>query len=213
MSADRSRWKRRLTIWASCLIVGLTITVLLDTPVYHAISDPTKQIELYDAYHFFRALGYLPFWLFVAAAMFAHALRSRRKGYSPANRETLSALLVALAPIVAGLAAEVLKMAIGRERPLLHEGRHVFKPFLRGFVDSGGLGMPSSHAAVAFGGATAIAIVFPGTRAIAFIAASACAFTRLLTGAHFLSDAFLGAFVGYAAAKILTHVLKLNQTT
>jgi undecaprenyl-diphosphatase len=60
--------------------------------------------------------------------------------------------------------------------------------------------MPSSHALVAFAGAAALARLFPRATPIWYALAVGCGITRLLSGAHFLSDVVVGALIGVSVA-------------
>jgi membrane-associated phospholipid phosphatase len=60
--------------------------------------------------------------------------------------------------------------------------------------------MPSSHALIAFSGAAALAILFPRATPIWYALAIGCAITRLLAGAHFLSDVVAGTIIGVTVA-------------
>ena len=93
-----------------------------------------------------------------------------------------------------------IKRLIGRERPGLTVHLYSFKSLLGGFVDDSNLGLPSSHAAVAFGGAFVLMYLFPRIWPIALAGAIGCGLTRLLAGAHFLTDVYAAAGLGYAVA-------------
>ncbi|MEZ6318856.1 MAG: phosphatase PAP2 family protein [Phycisphaerales bacterium] len=84
-------------------------------------------------------------------------------------------------------------------------------PFLAGFWDSSNLGLPSSHTAVAFGGAVVLGILDPKLRVPALVVATACGLTRVLAGAHFPSDVVLGALLGAVAAGLVAR-LGRNKT-
>ena len=64
-----------------------------------------------------RVVGYLPLWMLLGGALWLQT-RDRRR-----------ALLLALTPALGGLAAEVLKILLRRERPGLHDGAYFFRPF------------------------------------------------------------------------------------
>ncbi len=111
--------------------------------------------------------------------------------------------LVAIAPAVAGLTAELLKLVIRRERPNLHDGEYSYRPFGDRLMDSHDLGFPSSHVAVAFAGATIVAHRYPRAGLVAYLLAAGCGVTRLTTQAHFLSDVVGAALTGWAVATML----------
>jgi membrane-associated phospholipid phosphatase len=80
---------------------------------------------------------------------------------------------------------------------------YVLRGLFAGFWNGSNLGLPSSHAAVAAGGAAALIAWRPAVWPIAVVLAAGCAMTRLLSGAHFLSDVTLGAIVGYVAWRLV----------
>lgn len=193
-------------IWLA-ILVGYFVVWALDGPAWRA--SPGKSIEQADWYQFFRAAGYLPTWLTIALAMLLHdqpwrAHRRRTTGGPPAGAcgpTGTRALVVASAATVSGIVAELLKLIVARERPG-PAGEHIYRPIFSGLWDSTNLGLPSSHAAVAMGGAMALAIVLPRTWPVALAAAVGCGATRVLSRAHFLSDVYVGFAVAYAVMQL-----------
>jgi membrane-associated phospholipid phosphatase len=112
---------------------------------------------------------------------------------------------VFLVPAGAGLAAEVLKLITRRARPEAMDGFYAFKPwshadlFGTNFWSTSGLGLASSHAAVAFGGALAAGLLLPRWRWPLLGLALLCTVSRVATGAHYLSDAVMGTALAFAA--------------
>lgn len=166
----------------------------LDPVVYQRLASP--GLDGRDWGRMLRVMGTL--WLWVPLAL---AFRLEAKPDDPARVRW--AWLVAIAPAVAGLLAELLKLSIRRERPNLHDGEYVYRAFGERTFDSHDLGFPSSHVAVAFGGAAIVARQYPRAGRIAYLLALGCALGRLSAQAHFLSDVVGGALVGWAAATIL----------
>src|SRR5690606_34907010 len=83
------------------------------------------------------------------------------------------------------------------------EGEYVFRSFTEDTFSSSGLGMPSSHAIVAFGSAAMLSRLFPRAWPIWWALAWGCGLTRVLHGRHFVSDVVLAAIVGWLVAAIL----------
>jgi membrane-associated phospholipid phosphatase len=67
--------------------------------------------------------------------------------------------------------------------------------------------MPSSHVMVAFGGAAALARLFPETRPVGYILAAGCALTRVLTTQHYLSDVVAAAALGWIIGDVVSRVM------
>jgi len=189
---------------AALALAGLLAASLLDRAAYGALTWPPGRRgvgELEDWYQMLRTAGYLPAWLVVGAAI---VLLGRGGGNDRAVAGRAAA--VVLSALTAGIAAEIVKLLVGRERPEVSgvEGAwqgYVFRAPLRGFADASNLGFPSSHAATAFGGALALAAAYPPLRWLAFAFACGCGLTRVLSGAHFASDVYGGAALGWAASR------------
>ena len=148
-----------------------------------------------DWWWLLRLGGYWPTWLLIGLAICA-ADRSARRGLFP----------VAAAGL-AGLLAEGLKLLIRRQRPIDTDGAYRFLAFAEHTWDSSMFGLPSSHAAVAFAGAFALARLWPRVRWVMVPWAIGCGLTRVSVGQHFLSDIAGGAIVGWLActAIVLVH--------
>lgn len=105
-----------------------------------------------------------------------------------------------LAHGIAALISNSVKHLIGRPRPkFMHSGNFELSP-------AGGSGwdsFPSGHAAASFAVAAVFAARFPKARwAILFVAAGV-AVSRILRGAHFLTDTVGGATLGYLAGTVV----------
>ncbi|MDB4915767.1 MAG: hypothetical protein JWM95_3411 [Gemmatimonadetes bacterium] len=133
-----------------------------------------------------RSVGYWPTWAIGAFALWLH----ERGSIASAGQR---ALFVAGSPAICGIVDEVLKLLIRRERPEANAGAYVFRSFSDHPWSTAGIGSPSSHAAVAFGGAAAMSALFPKARLVWFGLAGGCAVTRVLARAHFASDVVAGA--------------------
>jgi len=104
------------------------------------------------------------------------------------------ALLVLLAAVGAASATDnVLKSAIGRQRPPLADPK--VHPLIALPHDSS---MPSGHAMMAFAGAVVLAAVFPRARWGLYALAAGVAVSRVYLGVHYLSDVIVGGLVGAA---------------
>ena len=163
--------------------------IWLDPLVFGTIRYP--EVDTHDWGRLLRVPGSVLFWLAIAIAIWLEA-----RGRDPARAS--QAWKVLAAPAVAGLAAELLKLLVRRERPLLHGGEYFYRSFADRPLDTHDLGFPSSHVMVAFGGAAAIARQFPRAAPVAWLLALGCAATRLLAQGHFLSDVVAAALAGWA---------------
>jgi membrane-associated phospholipid phosphatase len=108
---------------------------------------------------------------------------------------------IAAGAALGGIFAEALKPVVGQVRPHLVEGAHRYWR-VEG-VEGLSYGMASSHAAVAFGAAWGIVFLYGRAGWIVLGLAAACALERMMAGAHFATDVYVGAVLGYAGARLV----------
>ena len=137
-----------------------------------------------------RIVGYYPLWIALALALWLQT-RDRRR-----------ALLLGIVPGVGGLAAEVLKLLLRRERPAPHDGEYVFRAFTERPFSTSGLALPSSHALVAFTGAWVLCRLYPRAWPVWLALATGCALTRVQAHAHFLSDVTVAAIAAWLVVEL-----------
>ena len=182
------------------IVAGVTIGLshLADFPVAERVHNP--NVNRADWGRMLRVAGYVPTWLVVAIS-FALIDAGRPRAGVLRDRWTRAVLLM-LGAAGAGAGAEAIKLLVRRGRPLLIDGEasYLFRAFADGPLDSSGLGMPSSHAAVAFGAAFVLCRLHPRASAVWITLAIGCGATRVLSGAHFVSDVVASGFLGYAIA-------------
>jgi membrane-associated phospholipid phosphatase len=183
-------WTRALLLFAVAIIVAHLLDPLAFR--YVRLGDVNNE----DWGRMLRVMGFVPLWLAAGAAL---VLQQR----TPWRRIPRSGggLIVAGA-VLGGIAAELLKLIVRRRRPA-ELGEYVFRPFTDRTLSTGGLGMPSSHALVAFGAAAVLSRIFPRARIIWWTLAWGCGFTRVATGAHFLSDVVVAACVGWLVGALV----------
>jgi membrane-associated phospholipid phosphatase len=172
-------------------LVATALTLLVDRWVYVNVQNPS--VYDHDWGRLLRVMGFAGTWIAIAAFVRLH-------GGANATRR---AWLVFWSPVVAGAIAELLKIAVRRERPAIHDGFYGFRPFDERTWSAAGLAFPSSHAAVAFGGAAMLARLYPRARWVGYTLAAGCALTRILARAHFVSDVVFAAGLGWLAAWLL----------
>ncbi|MGH6865538.1 MAG: phosphatase PAP2 family protein [Methyloceanibacter sp.] len=142
-------------------------------------------------------------WMLVptgAAIAIAIVLRRQHTGFRNGAAyglivSTIGFVFVSVAG--AGVIANLLKNIIGRARPKLFDtlGPLEFKMFA---FDPDYASLPSGHATNIFAFATVIAILWPRGRVLLYAAAAWIAASRILIGAHYFTDAVLGAALGTA---------------
>jgi membrane-associated phospholipid phosphatase len=192
---------RRIIVLAGLGLLTFAMLTLVDLSLGKSLSNLGRLLKG-DLYYLFRIWGSLWPWL-----LFSIALAISCRGKEQPNRAKQSAFLL-LSPALSGAWAELLKMTLRRERPSQLEA-YVFRSFTDRPWSSSGLGLPSSHAAVAFGGSMALIILFPRLRWPALVMAVGCALTRVVAGAHYPTDIYIGSLVGAVTGFLLAHWLKI----
>ena len=198
-SAFNALRTRRQWLVFLCVAVAATIAAhLLDATAWRQLRD--LRINEKDVGRLLRIFGYLPTWIAVAIALWAHDRGARDEG-GPGWGWRGGLML--LAPTVGGALAEVLKMLVRRLRPAPDVFAYAWRPFSEDPFSTRGLGMPSSHTMVAFAAAAALSRVFPRSWWLWYLLATGCAATRVLALGHFLSDTVVAALLGYVVGVLL----------
>ena len=110
----------------------------------------------------------------------------------------------------AGASNAILKVLIGRLRPptwTAWDGHYVFHSWADNPFSSSGLALPSGHASVAFTGMFLLCRMYPKASPVFVLLASGCAFTRVATRGHFVSDVWTSAILGWVLAWLLWRLL------
>ena len=183
---------------ALAITVGATaVAMLVDKAVYDVVNAPNVYAS--DLGKLLRIMGFAGTWVALALAVGLHqgALPERR----PAARRR--AWLLFWSPMLAGAVAELVKILVRRQRPAINDGFFGFRPWDERTWSGAGLAFPSSHTAVAFGGAAMLARLFPRARWVGYTLAAGCALTRVVARAHFVSDVVFAAGLGWLVAWLL----------
>lgn len=125
------------------------------------------------------------------------------------HREKQTSLMLAEALVTSAIWTGALKYASGRERPReLHESVADWTGPGGSFGDDNAGGdhasFPSGHATGIWAAATVLAHQYPSHHIVPIVAygsATAISYSRMVVGAHFLSDVVVGALIGYGCAR------------
>ncbi|MCW3124164.1 MAG: phosphatase family protein [Flavipsychrobacter sp.] len=123
------------------------------------------------------------------------------------NRVKTATLLATQSYITAGAVSSLVKGLTGRERPHSTDNNTIFRgPYLAssGHGNSLGSSFPSGHTTAAFSVATVFAQEFrdrPAIPIIAYAAATLVGISRITENAHWATDVFAGAALGYVTGK------------
>jgi membrane-associated phospholipid phosphatase len=183
---------------ATVLLVWIAAISGLDRALLETLAWPEKHPRS-DLLMLLRVWGSLWTWLLIALAI---GLQKRQTPprCTPIPRVTGLRLLVT--PLLAGALAELLKLLVRRQRPSDLES-YLFRSWSEQPWSTKGLGMPSSHTAVAFAGSMTLALLYPRLAIPSLVLAIGCGYTRVASGAHFPSDVLAGAAVGVVTALVL----------
>ncbi len=117
------------------------------------------------------------------------------------ERTAQAALTGTRAFVITAINVQILKMAIGRERPSESSQPYYFHgPSLHHHA------LPSGHTAVAFAMASAIAHTYPEKPLLGaglYAVAALTAWSRVNDGKHWPSDVFAGAVLGYFTGRVV----------
>ena len=137
----------------------------------------------------------------------AVSLKKMRRwlGRDPGKRIAARAVFLISCPFVAMAVAELLKLVVRRERPQAWlEVMPVFRDWSGAWWQNNDLGMPSSHAATAFGAAFALVKLYPKGTPVWMAVAVCCALSRVIDQAHTLTDVYAGAVVAWVLVSWIT---------
>lgn len=180
-------------------VVALVAGHLVDGWAYVHLSFPNFHTSEFGRW--FRVFGFLPLWI---AAALLFVLHDWPRGAPGARGPALRRGLLVLGSVAAaGLLAEVLKIVLRRERPWTHDGEYFFRPWSPDPLYTGGLALPSSHVLIAAAGCLALAKLFPRTRYVWYGFIGACAFSRVASRAHFVSDIVLATIGGVVVTSLM----------
>lgn len=208
------RWMARHRLaYASLVMVAVCVVLVLfvDLPLATWMATGAWN-ETDRAFKLIGQMGRAEGW--VAAAVLAYlaatwARRRRPEGPRAEWYRWLSRHLNLLFGTLLGTTViiHLLKNGVARFRPELWYRYREYGfgwPFDEGFpADS----FPSGHTQTAFSVAAVVALMAPRWRVPAFLLAGLVALSRLVNGAHYLSDTVAGAFIAIAVCHALKRVL------
>ncbi len=206
-----TRHRRRVRAFHLGAIFALVLLLahLLDMPAHAWIlfgedqEAAKRKVERTEWYHVLRQGGGLWAWLGIAIIVALCPPKTASPGPGERRHGVEFAFRIVGATAAAGLLAEIFKRIFVRERPGEVGDWYSFQPWLEGVIHGKNLGLPSSHAAVAFAGATVLAAMLPRAAPVFWFWAVGCGVSRMMTGAHWLSDVALGAMIGIVVGLFL----------
>lgn len=186
----------------SLIASGLSIA-FFDYPAAHLLT----QGQALQAYRTVRTLtdageGGHFFAIAILGSLIPWLLLKRREKFSAVALVRLQkvkdwSLSFLISLCASGVIVHICKFLIGRQRPHVSEEYDpwVFDPVTANWHFHS---LPSGHSQTLFAVAAALAFTFPKHQIWIYILIFCLSFTRVILHQHFLSDVFMGAFIGYA---------------
>lgn len=187
---------RYITIGSALLMVLMVISyALVDRSMTLFCQDLNP--EVFQVFQWITKLGKSTGYLVVFFVLFVFFTCCLRRPIA-ANR----ALFLFAAVALSGLITDLIKPLVGRLRPklLLEANLFGFDPFRIGYEYNS---FPSGHATTVFALAAALSFFFPRWRLPLFSFAAVVGLSRIIVGAHYLSDVMAGAYVGLMTVFLL----------
>ena len=209
----RLRWARiapGFPLWAQCAL-GLALIALpmifLDEALYMYARSLDRAVI--RAANVLTRIGDAKWVLVGLAVLLAGAVLIRPRNPDGARAATVNRLIrgclfVFASVAFTGILVNILKPVFGRARPKLFDqlGPHAFDPLSFGYDFAS---FPSGHSTTIFALAVALAFLLPRAKAPLLLVAAFFACTRIVLGAHYLSDVIAGAFMSALAVAWLRH--------
>ncbi len=109
--------------------------------------------------------------------------------------------------LAASIVGKVLKIIIGRARPIFYEALDMtgFFPFSTEWAFNS---MPSGHTIASFAGLVMLGLLAPKVKWFTWFLAIVIGASRVFYGAHWPTDVIFGAFIGMAMADLVKAALK-----
>lgn len=201
--ADTARLPRRFALFVLGTGAAAALSMaFIDRPLalYFRDSDPTVQA----VFQFITLFGLSKGYLLISAALFlALRIGARLKRDAAIARSLMlnayRALFVFLVVGISGLATDSLKVIFGRARPKLLF-RDDFYGFTWGATQADYWSFPSGHATTAAALAAAVFLLWPRVFPVVAPAAFLVMASRIIIGAHYLSDVMVGGVIGVTVA-------------
>tara|TARA_Y100000590_G_scaffold469441_1_gene657018 strand:- start:2288 stop:3619 length:1332 start_codon:yes stop_codon:yes gene_type:complete len=204
------------------LFLNVFVSYNLDLGFYNYFSyfkDSLQKIYLKKFFEDITILGD-SLWYFlisiflIVLCYFLPKKVSLKKYNNFLNKINNFGLFLFFAVLLSGILTQIIKHVLGRPRPnsTNFDGSFGLNFFT---FDSNLHSFPSGHTATIFSAALVFAFFVPKLKLVFYFLALIISFSRVVVGAHFITDVVAGiavAFIGYKVSKyILSKYLKLDQ--
>ena len=185
--------EKRVSIY---MLIGALFFLLFDYSIasfFDSLNYQTKSL-FGTLTHFGDSL-----YFFIPTILIWALLKIIKSKNQIANTISEICLFIFLNILLSGIVTQILKHIIGRPRPVLFNGFEQKSLSIINF-DSKWHSFPSGHTATIFAFIFCMIMLFPKIKNILITIAIIIASTRVIVGAHFISDIFGGALVAYLSS-------------
>lgn len=202
--------RRRDALRTEAIVCGILGLVSLGLPfvltsfdlwVYHRLL-PLKSLPWEGIFEILVYGGHGVFLGALLVAMFGWGKWRRQRIFIWSGQFGFVALLSG------GVVVQTLKHLFGRARPWAAGAGKLIGPTLAGGFNS----FPSGHSISAFAVGSVLGRAFPSYRFVFLALAAVVALSRVVVGAHFVSDVVSGAFLGLTVGAVVSLLFPLPTT-
>lgn len=189
-----SKWDTRDWLTLGGVVAGIGTVAIFDEDINHAIQR-NKNGTVNDVLHAVEPFGN-EYAIGVVGSFYVFG-----EFFKDPRAKTTALDAISASAIASGIITNVSKYAIGRSRPLDHEGAYHFAPF------SGRDSFSSGHTAEAFALASVISEHYPTpwVQITSYGIAGLVGYARISEGRHWPSDVLAGAAIGTFVGKTVVH--------
>jgi len=183
--------------WSVSFISVVIATILLYVYADREIATYFHQMPstnpFKEFFHFLTRFGKSEWFLVPSALLYGWFRYKQRPGYAK------QALYVFVTNAVAGVGVWLFKIPFGRVRPQLYleENLYGFEWFE---ITPKYVSFPSGHTITVISSAVALSLLFPKWKYPILLFGTLVALSRVVVGAHYLSDVLFASFLGTAVA-------------
>ena len=188
-----------------CFLMYLTVLIiLLGIPIFLALNSNSKHKTAIITLDIVGMLIGVLYIVSLVWGIIEYSKSGKRKFNIPSIR-TNYAFLIFSSVLSAGIVAKIIKICVGRFRPIFFEALDItgFRPFSLEWAFNS---MPSGHTTATFAGLIMAGMLAPKIKPITWTLAIIVGVSRVAIGAHWPTDVILGAFIGMVAADVVKYL-------
>lgn len=210
--SKQNKIKWRLLVFVTVIVLAMVVAGIywFDKPLYIWFRNFDcglfKLFErLFDAWVWLLVFGVLTLIVYLRKVVKAGNVKFlswfNAKNFM-LNMKTTNVFLIFSGILCASVVGEILKVCIGRFRPVFYDALGItgFHPFSFDWAFNS---MPSGHAFATFAGLVMVGMLKPKYKWLTWGGAIVIGLSRIAIGAHWPTDVLLGAFIGMVMADLV----------